>query len=171
MITGEQIRAARQRAGLTQEEVGQMLNVTLRTVGNWERGESVPRNREAMIRALLVDHLDEPADPPLLRDVADVELLAEIARRFARSRREDGGEHARSAASNQAAVSAATEPGPGTPDVAAPESERTSEEHVELDAPPGIEPTPARIARGRRGTGTRRTKGTTERKGTQPGMT
>lgn len=95
MIEGNEIRAARERAGLSQQELAKRLDVSLRTVGNWERGETVPRNREAKIRDVLADWLDGGApkvfvshptpaylDESALRSVSDVELLAEIARRF-----------------------------------------------------------------------------------------
>lgn len=52
-IEGSQIRDARERAGMTQAELGHAVGVTLRTIGNWERGESVPRNREAKLREVL----------------------------------------------------------------------------------------------------------------------
>lgn len=85
VISGEQIRTARERAGLTQSELGQLVGVSMRTVGNWERGESVPRNRESVIRSVLAGQLpgSEQAAQPLQR-VSDAELLAEIARRFSR---------------------------------------------------------------------------------------
>lgn len=93
MITGEQIKAARQRAGLTQGELAQRVGVSLRTVGNWERGESNPRSHETVLRDALRDHL-EGAEPAPLQGISDVELLAEIARRFARGQdTKAGGEH------------------------------------------------------------------------------
>lgn len=85
MMTGEQIRAARERAGLTQEQLGQRVGVTLRTVGNWERGATVPRNRMAALESALRGHLDTGGVTSPLEDVSDVELLAEIARRLART--------------------------------------------------------------------------------------
>lgn len=99
--TGQQIRDARERAGLTQEQLAQRVGVTLRTVGNWERGASVPRNRLARIREVLPD-LDRTDDRGVnLRTASDVEVLAEIARRFARGQ-EGGGEHVRSAPNTRA---------------------------------------------------------------------
>lgn len=99
MMTGEQIRAARERAGLTQAELGSKVGVSLRTIGNWERGASVPRNRMAAIEDVLREHLASVSDGAApLHSASDVELLAEIARRFARGRDESAGdEHARSA--------------------------------------------------------------------------
>lgn len=108
-MTGEQIRAARERAGLTQEELGRRLGVSMRTVGNWERGQTVPRNRMAALEAALRDHLDDTDAPPL-RSASDAELLAEIARRFARGRDERGdGDVSRDAASIGGPVTAKPE--------------------------------------------------------------
>lgn len=91
VISSTEIRAARERAGLTQEELGAALGVSLRTVGNWERGATVPRNREAALRRVLADHLDDGTGPTLT-GASDAELVAEIARRLsvARSRERDG---------------------------------------------------------------------------------
>ena len=36
------LRAARMNASMTQKEAAQHLGVTVDTVGNWERGKSVP---------------------------------------------------------------------------------------------------------------------------------
>ncbi|SDG96243.1 helix-turn-helix domain-containing protein [Klenkia brasiliensis] len=47
------IRAARERARLSQAEVAAAVGVSLRTVGNWERGESIPRNRLGALEELL----------------------------------------------------------------------------------------------------------------------
>ncbi len=52
-----------------------------RSVGNWERGVTVPRNRMGMLRELLGidDATTEGSDP--LREVSDLALLAELTRR------------------------------------------------------------------------------------------
>ena len=39
---GEQIRALRNSKGITQNELGERLNVAFQTVSKWERGESLP---------------------------------------------------------------------------------------------------------------------------------
>jgi transcriptional regulator with XRE-family HTH domain len=59
-ITGEQIKEARERRQLTQQELADELGVSLRTVGSWERGESVPRSRMGAIREVL--HMERPND-------------------------------------------------------------------------------------------------------------
>src|SRR5690606_9976574 len=88
-ITGDEIRAARERAGLTQEQLAQRLRVSMRTVGNWERGARIPLNRLAALREFMYPPKDREETEPGLRSASDAELLAEIARRFAR----DGGDH------------------------------------------------------------------------------
>lgn len=42
---GRRIRRLREERRWSQAELGDLVGVTGRTVGNWERGESVPRNR------------------------------------------------------------------------------------------------------------------------------
>lgn len=55
---GERIREARERAHLTQEQLGQKVGVSLRTIGNWERGTTVPKNRKAALEEVLGVDLD-----------------------------------------------------------------------------------------------------------------
>lgn len=59
-ITGEQIKEGRERLHLTQQELATQVGVSMRTVGNWERGDSVPRSRMGAIREVL--RMDGPAD-------------------------------------------------------------------------------------------------------------
>lgn len=93
MDTGHDIREARERAGLTQSQLGALVGVSLRTIGNWERGTTVPLNRLSKLREVLAGYWADEASAPeadALQSASDVELLAEIARRFARSREEQG---------------------------------------------------------------------------------
>lgn len=53
MITGQTLRAARQNARMTQQELADGLGIALRTVGNWERGGAVPRKHWKQIVELL----------------------------------------------------------------------------------------------------------------------
>lgn len=114
MTTGDQIRTARERAGFTQQQLGTMLGVSMRTVGNWERGASVPRNKLGAIQHLLDGQAG--TDAPALRDASDAELLAEIARRFARQT-EGGGVRARTAPKTEAPGTGADEHDDATTDV------------------------------------------------------
>lgn len=91
MIKGSDIRDARNRAGMSQEALAEAVGVTLRTIGNWERSATVPRNKLPIVREVLGDYLEEgKSQSPRLRVASDEELLKEIARRFARSLQEEG---------------------------------------------------------------------------------
>lgn len=81
MTTGDEIRTARQRAGLTQQQLATQIGVSQRTIGNWERGETVPQRHAARILDVLGGHI-KSAEPSSLEDYSDAALLAEIARRF-----------------------------------------------------------------------------------------
>lgn len=88
MTDADEIRNARQRAGLTQGELGALVGVSLRTIGNWERGTTVPLNRLAKLREVLDGHWsgdENDGRSVALGSASDAELLAEIARRFSRT--------------------------------------------------------------------------------------
>lgn len=89
VITGEQLRDARSRAGLSQEDLAKAVGVTLRSIGNWERGAGVPRNREGRVRDVLGDLA--MGEPSVLSGVSDMALLAEVARRMDRGGQRDAG--------------------------------------------------------------------------------
>lgn len=91
MIKGSDIRDARNRAGISQEQLAERVGVTLRTIGNWERSATAPRDKLPILREILGDYLDDgESDSPRLRIASDQELLNEIARRFARSLQKGG---------------------------------------------------------------------------------
>lgn len=83
VITGQQLRRARERRGWTQEELASRLGVTFRSVGNWERGD-VPANRQERIRQVLGGHLDE--DPNQVSNplaaYSNLALTSELLRRL-----------------------------------------------------------------------------------------
>lgn len=87
MITGEQLRRARERRGWTQEQLAEAVGVTFRSIGNWERGE-VPASREARLRDVLGDDLTPGLNP--LAQASDLALISELARRL-EGRAEQGG--------------------------------------------------------------------------------
>ena len=62
-VTGEQLRRARARLGLTQAALAEVLGTTSNTVARWERGE-LPMNEVA---ARFVQHLMQDHSPPLNR--------------------------------------------------------------------------------------------------------
>lgn len=120
-MAGNEIREARERIGWTQEQLGTQVGVSGRTVGNWERGTSVPRNRLAMLRDVLNIGNDDDAGETSLRSVSDASLLAEIARRFDERRTtREAGEGNASPTLNRAGVSSAereltSDPAPADP--------------------------------------------------------
>lgn len=63
---------------MTQQELATAIGVGQRTVSNWERGETIPRNRLGMLREFF--GLNEADEDPL-RALPDVALLSELMRR------------------------------------------------------------------------------------------
>jgi transcriptional regulator with XRE-family HTH domain len=85
-MNGDELRTARMTAGLTQQELGDKLKVSMRTVGNWERSTGrLPRARERHIRDVLgaVGGSGDPFD-----GISDLALLAELGERLDRVARE-----------------------------------------------------------------------------------
>jgi DNA-binding transcriptional regulator YiaG len=67
-ISAEDIKSGRERQHMTQQELADELGVSLRTVGSWERGESVPRNRAAALAEVLgMEGVSEFGTKALLR--------------------------------------------------------------------------------------------------------
>ncbi len=77
MITGESLKRARLAAFMTQQQVADGLQVALRTIGNWERGGSVPKKHWDAIRRTLPG-VDEGATP----DPGDSGITPELEARF-----------------------------------------------------------------------------------------
>lgn len=91
-ITGEEIRVARERAGLTQAELAALVGVAPRTVGNWERGENPPGKNLARLRDILRPVGNDTHGPgsglngePTLHGASDAQLIAELAYRLGRA--------------------------------------------------------------------------------------
>ena len=42
MFSGDQLKAARLAKGMSQEALGQILNVNKMTISNWEKGKNTP---------------------------------------------------------------------------------------------------------------------------------
>ncbi len=84
-VTAEQIKEGRDRRGITQADLAKELGVSMRTIGSWERGESIPRNRVgALIEALSLE------DVPQGYQWGEEELRARIGT-LAKQRREELG--------------------------------------------------------------------------------
>jgi transcriptional regulator with XRE-family HTH domain len=60
-LTGEQLRLARARVGLSQEEAARLIGVSANTVSRWERDANAPRG-EAWARLLEVYELELDED-------------------------------------------------------------------------------------------------------------
>ena len=80
-MDGRQIRAARERRGWTQQELASRLRVGYKTVGNWERGATVPLNRMGMLRQVFGDEVQETRVESPLAGLSDLDLLSELVRR------------------------------------------------------------------------------------------
>lgn len=80
-MDGTEIRRLREARGLTQQQLATAIGVGQRTVGNWERGETVPQNRMGMLRAFF--EVDGASTDDPIRSASDVVLLAELMRRAA----------------------------------------------------------------------------------------
>ncbi|WP_150460537.1 helix-turn-helix transcriptional regulator [Nesterenkonia ebinurensis] len=97
MLTGEEIRRARQRAGWSQEELAERVGSTYRTVGNWERGKTRPDQKETVLRSVLSRYWDADVHQSVpLTAASDIELLGELARRLGRSQSIEQGKVVRS---------------------------------------------------------------------------
>lgn len=69
---GERIREARERMGMTQQQLGDAVGAARETVGNWELGTTSPRNKLGKLREILGDDLDGTVTPEI--DTAGVLL-------------------------------------------------------------------------------------------------
>lgn len=88
-MNGAEIRRERERRGWSQPHLAELVGVGPRTIGNWERGETIPKNKAARIDYVFESHpLVEQRSP--LADLPDIELIRELERRAAqRGRRAD----------------------------------------------------------------------------------
>ena len=70
---GENLARARERLGMTQEELAEQLDVSFQTVSNWERGENLPDvmhlAQAAKVLGVSIDSLTSPVlEKPALRE-------------------------------------------------------------------------------------------------------
>lgn len=77
---GRRIRAARERKGWTQAQLAREVGVGHRTVGGWERGETVPMNRMGKLVEVLGPGIDPDAD---VQVTAGADPSAEVRLMFA----------------------------------------------------------------------------------------
>lgn len=73
MVTGEQIKRARERAGMSQRDLARAISASRTTVSNWETGQASPRNK--LGRVLEVLNIG-PDGLPAGESVIDADLRA-----------------------------------------------------------------------------------------------
>lgn len=80
--TGDLIRAARERAGLTQAELADQLGVSRNTILNWEKHDLPPRNKLGKLQEVLkLDDRLHPRSSPDTQDphrMSNHELIARL---------------------------------------------------------------------------------------------
>ena len=89
MKLGEKILELRKKNGLSQEELGEMVNVTRQTISNWELGETSPNPEQLKLlsKALKVsidDLLDNDIQNIVMEKVSNTEKLAGLALKAAK---------------------------------------------------------------------------------------
>ena len=57
------VRAIREKVGISQEEFAKLLGVSSRTVQNWERGKTIPDSKREMLRKIANDKTAKPLKP------------------------------------------------------------------------------------------------------------
>lgn len=83
MNLGENILRLRKKSGLSQEELGEKVNVTRQTISNWELGETSPNPEQLKLlsKALNIsidELLDNDVRGELIKKVSNTEILAGI---------------------------------------------------------------------------------------------
>ena len=83
MSLGNKILELRKRAGLSQEQLGEKVNVTRQTISNWELGETAPNPEQlkllSQIFGISIDELlDNDMNHVLIEKVSNTEKLAGI---------------------------------------------------------------------------------------------
>jgi transcriptional regulator with XRE-family HTH domain len=68
---------------MTQQQLAKLLSVGVRTIGNWESGATVPKNRLGMLREVFGDDVLDGTSTDPIRDAPETVLLAELMRRAA----------------------------------------------------------------------------------------
>ncbi len=81
MKLGENILKLRKQLGLSQEQLGEQIDVTRQTISNWELGETAPNPEQLKLlsKALNVsidELLDNEVKEPLMKKVSNTEQLA-----------------------------------------------------------------------------------------------
>lgn len=83
MTLGENIYTLRKKKGLSQEQLGEQVNVTRQTISNWELNETSPNTEQLKLLSkafnISIDELlDNDIKTILVEKVSNTEKLAEI---------------------------------------------------------------------------------------------
>lgn len=83
MKLGEKILKLRKQKGLSQEQLGEEINVTRQTISNWELGETLPNPEQLKLLSKMLDVsidelLDNERKDELITKVSNTEKLAGI---------------------------------------------------------------------------------------------
>lgn len=82
MIVGKKIREIRKNEDLTQEQFGNLLGVSKRTIVAWEKGERLPRTEQLKkIEELVGLSVKELLDTNSLEQYSTNELIEELKKR------------------------------------------------------------------------------------------
>ena len=68
---GARIRSARQRRHLTQPQLAEAMEVSVRAVGDWENNRTRPKNRLGALEAFFGVNLTEPDNADVYTDTAE----------------------------------------------------------------------------------------------------
>jgi transcriptional regulator with XRE-family HTH domain len=79
MITGKDLRRAREARRLSRRQAAEILNIGERTLGRWET-DGIPESGVPAVEDFI--NPDRKAVEPTLSEASDVEFLAEMARRL-----------------------------------------------------------------------------------------
>ena len=83
MTLGEKIFELRKKCGLSQEQLGEKINVTRQTISNWELGETLPNPEQLKLISkelnISIDELlDNDIQSILVEKVSNTERLAGV---------------------------------------------------------------------------------------------
>ena len=84
MSLGEKILDLRKKNGLSQEQLGEMIDVTRQTISNWELSETSPNPEQLKLlskslKVSIDDLLDNDIQNIVVEKVSNTEKLAEMA--------------------------------------------------------------------------------------------
>lgn len=83
MVSGKDLRLARQRLRLSQDELGLRLRASRRTIARWESEMELPEGAIPVVEAFLAEAAQTPREPTL-SEATDIQLATELLQRLSR---------------------------------------------------------------------------------------